>query len=191
MSGEDHSAAGTTTTRRRLLRGTVGVAAATAAVPLLSGPAAAHFPANLDIDIQPENAESFIDLQEHDTVTVAVHPTKFINSDGDRQTFDPTEEPVRYRFGSRFDLEDGDGARPVGEGETRKVHGSHGGSTEEVLVLEFPVAETGIEGGEEAAWLFWEREESGEHGFSGVDTVRVYGGRNTRFLELLMRLLDA
>lgn len=171
------------------------------AISALSGVAAAHFPLRLDIDIQPENETNFIDLDEHDTVAVAVRPNEFLNSDGGRETFDPTAEAVRYRFGSRFALDGGEGARPTGEGEVVQVDEGNGDS-HDALVLTFPVDETGLDGGEETAWLYWERDESGEHGYAGVDSVRVYGtGTATteadsepserELVELLRRLITA
>lgn len=180
-----------TATRRRVLKGALAVGAAATATPALSGVAAAHFPLRLDIDVQPQNADNFIDLSEHDTVSVAVLPTEFLNSDGERETFDPTEEAVRYRFGSNFTVRDGSGARPIDDGEVTEVGGGHGDSRE-ALVLDFPVGETGLEGEEETAWLHWERDESGGHGFAGVDSVRVYGDPVTRrdLFERLERLLD-
>jgi hypothetical protein len=116
--------------------------------------------------------------------------TEFLNGDGERETFDPAEEAVRYRFGSRFALRDGAGARPADDGEVTEVDGGHGDS-HEALVLDFPVAETGLDGEEETAWLYWERGESGEHGLAGVDSVRVYGNPVTRqdLFERLERLL--
>lgn len=167
-----------TATRRRVLRGAAGVGSAAVVMPLLSGGAAAHFPRQLEIDVQPGNAENFVDLEHHETVPVAVFPTEYLNGDGERETFDPTEAPVRYRFGSRYALADGSGARPVDDGEVREV-GGHGGNRE-ALVLEFPVADTGLDGEEETAWLYWERGESGDHGLAGVDAVRVYGDPVTR-----------
>lgn len=188
-------------TRRRLLRGTLGGVATVVTIPALSGVAAAHFPLRLDIDVQPENETNFIDLDEHESVSVAVHPTEFLNSDGERETFDPTAEAVRYRFGSRFALDDGAGARPTGDGEVIEVDDGNGDS-HDALVLTFPVGDTGLDGGEETAWLYWEREESGEHGYSGVDTVRIYGSgtadtedgsepSDRELTELLRRLLHA
>jgi len=168
-----------TPTRRRFLRGAAASGAAVAGLPALSGVAAAHFPLRLDVDVQPENETNFIDVDEHETVAVAVHPTEFLNSDGERETFDPTATPVRYRFGSRFALDDGDGARPIGDGEVPESE-SEADDGSEPLVLEFPVAETGFDGGEETAWLYWEEDDSGEHGYAGVDSVRVYGtGRSS------------
>ena len=180
-----------TTTRRRLLKGTLGTAVTAAAVPSLSGVAAAHFPTELTIDIQPENAENFIDLSEHDTVTVAVEQSEVVNSDGDSETFDPTERAVRYRFGSRLALEDGGGARPADDGEIREPDDAEDGQAS--LVLTFPVDEMGLDGGEETAWLYWERDESGEHGYAGFDSVRVYRGQpaSRSLIEQLQRLLSS
>lgn len=160
-------------TRRRFLGGVVGTAASVAAVSALSGVAAAHFPTRLDVDVQPGNEENFLDLAAHESISVAVYPTEFVNSDGDRETFDPANEAVRYRFGSRFALEDGAGARPADGGEITTV--GQGDDSREALVLNFPVEQTGFDGGEETGWLYWERDESGSHGYSGVDTLRVYG----------------
>jgi len=141
----DEGPESTPSRRRRFLKGTLGAAATAAAVPSLSGVAAAHFPTELAIDIQPENAENFIDLGEHDTVTVAVQQSEFLNGDGDSETFDPTERTVRYRFGSRLALEDGEGARPVDDGEVREPEDG-GEDGQESLVLTFPVEETGLDG---------------------------------------------
>lgn len=178
--------------RRRFLRGTAGVGASLAAAPALTGVAAAHFPVELDIDAQPGNEDNFVDLDEHDRVSVAVRPSEFLNGEGERETFDPTERDVRYRFGSRSALDDGDGSEPVDDGEVTSTTG-HGGETHatDVLVLSFPVEETGFERADDAAWLYWERDESGEHGYSGVDAVSVYGGEpsSSELLALLRRLL--
>jgi hypothetical protein len=177
-------------TRRRLFRATVGAAAAVVAVPALSGRASAHFPLELNIDVQPGNAENFIDLEQHDSVTVAVHPTEFLNGDGNRQTFDPTAEVVRYRFGSHATVHGGAGARPLGDGEVTELEGNHGGSVE-ALLLEFPVVDMGFDGQEETAWLYWEREDAGQHGYAGVDAVSVYGssGPDRALMSLLRQLM--
>lgn len=183
---------GTGPNRRRFLTRTAGVAAGVAAIPVLSGVAAAHFPVELDIDVQPGNEENFVDLDDHDHVSVAVHPTEFLTSDGERATFDPTERDVRYRLGSRSALDDGEGARPVDDGavtEATTGHGDHRQTTER-LTLTFPVEETGFDGGDDTVWLYWERDESGEHGLSGVDTVSVYGeGATPRDARGLLRQL--
>ncbi len=180
--------------RRRFLKSSAGIAAGVGAVPALSGVASAHFPVELDIDVQPDNADNFVDLDDHDQVSVVVFPSEYL-SDGEKTTFDPTEEDVRYRFGSRSALDDGEGARPVDDGEVKEMTTGHGDEkqTTEVLELRFPVGETGLEKGDDTAWLFWERDESGEHGLSGVDTVSVYGGDQSSedLLELLRRLLRA
>jgi len=182
-----------TPTRRRVLRGAAAVGGTVAGLPALSGVAAAHFPLRLDVDIQPENETNFVDLDEHETVAVAVHSTEFLDADVERAAFDPTAEPVRYRFGSRFVLDDGEGARPVDDGEIMETE-SEDGEGSEALVLTFPVGETGLDGGEETAWLYWEEDDSGEHGYAGVDTVRVYGagrsaGSSDRGLVELLRAL--
>jgi hypothetical protein len=140
----------------------------------MSGSASAHFPLNLDIDIQPNNAMNFIDIEEHDTVSVAVHRSTFLNHDGEEQTFDPTTEVVRYRFGSRFAVQNGNGARQQGTGEIIQVEDGDG-NTNEALLLEFPVRDMEFDGNEETGWLYWERTASGNHGYKGVDSVRIYG----------------
>ena len=180
----------TPTTRRQLLKGALGAGVTAAAVPSLSGVAAAHFPIEIAIDIQPENAENFIDLSEHETVTVAVRQSEFVTNDGNSETFDPTERAVRYRFGSRLALEDGEGARPVDDGESREPD-DDAADGQSSLVLTFPVDEMGFDGGEETAWLYWERDESGDHGYAGFDSVRVYRGhpRGNGLIEQLQRLL--
>lgn len=179
--------------RRRFLKGTAGAAASVAAVPVLSGVAAAHFPVELDIDVQPENEDNVVDLDEHDQVSVRVNSSEFLNSDGERETFDPTEKDVRYRFGSRSALDDGEGARPINDGEVTTTTTEDGDQqkTTEVLSLSFPVEETGLTNGDDTAWLYWEREESGGHGYSGVDTITVYGGKSSSkdLFELLRQLL--
>lgn len=160
-------------TRRRFLAGSVGVAASAVGVTALSGTAAAHFPPRLDVDVQPGNEENFVDLNEHDRVPVVVHPTEFVDSDGERTAFDPTDRAVRYRFGSRLTLRDGEGARPAEGGTVTTV--GEGEETHDALALQFPVEETGFDGGEETGWLYWERDESGDHGYAGFDTLRIYG----------------
>ncbi|WP_254840828.1 twin-arginine translocation signal domain-containing protein [Natronomonas marina] len=181
---------GPSRSRRSVIKGSLGVAAATVGLPALGGVASAHFPTQLDIGIQPANAETFIDLQRHETVPVAVYPTTFLDGDGERTTFDPTERAVRYRFGSRHALADGAGARPLEDGEVTEVDDGHG-EQREALRLEFPVGEAGFDGHEETGWLYWERDDSGEHGYSGVGPLRLYGAEPTDsdILELFERLL--
>ena len=137
----------TPTTRRRLLKRALAARVTAAAVPSLSGVAAAHFPVEIAINIQPEN---FIDLSEHETVTVAVKQSEFVTSDGNSEAFDPTERTVRYRFGSRLALEDGESARPADDSEIREPddNAADGHSS---LVLTFPVNKMGLAGGEETA----------------------------------------
>jgi hypothetical protein len=178
-------------TRRRLIQGAGATAVTVGALPFLSGTAAAHFPTELDIDVQPGNAENFIDLDEHESVEVVVHPTQFLNSDGETETFDPVERAVRYRFGSWTALDDGDGARPLNDGETVETSSGHGDQeSEKSLSLEFSVDDLGLEGDEDTVWLYWERDESGEHGYAGVGKVRVYGGEVSE-QDLVQRLVEA
>jgi hypothetical protein len=178
------------TGRRGFVRGAAGLAAGAVALPALSGVAAAHFPANLDVDVQPGNEENVVDLDEQDHVTVDVYPSTFLNSDHEKETFDPTEREVRYRFGGRSELDDGEGARPVDDGEVVETTTGHGDEESvEVLRLRFPVGETGLHRGDDTTWLFWEREPAGEHGYSGFDTVSVYGGSPESLESLIDRLL--
>jgi len=178
------------TGRRGFVRGAAGLAAGAVALPALSGVAAAHFPAKLDVDVQPGNEENFVDLDEQDHVTVDVYPSEFLNSDDEKATFDPTEREVRYRFGARSELDDGEGARPVDDGEVVETSTGHGDEESvEVLRLRFPVEGTDLHRGDDTAWLFWERDPSGEHGYSGFDTVSVYGGSPERLESLVDRLL--
>ncbi len=163
--------------RRRFLGGAVGAASAAIALPAITGVAAAHFPAELDIDVQPDNEDNYVDFNKHDHVSVAVLPSTFLNSEGKRETFDPTEQDVRYRFGSRSALDDGEGARPAGNGKVTKIHSGHGNDAESVnaVALQFPINSTGLDNENDVAWLYWERDESGEHGYAGFDTVTVVG----------------
>ena len=163
--------------RRRFLGGAVGTASAAIALPAIVGVAAAHFPAELDIDIQPNNEDNYIDFNEHDHISVAVLPSTFLNSEGKREIFDPTKQSTKYRFGSRSALDDGEGAHPAGNGKVTKIHSGHGDSAEAVdaVALQFPIDSTGLDNGDDVAWLYWERDESGEHGYAGFDTVAVVG----------------
>lgn len=146
--------------RRDVLRFGAGAIAAGLAVPVVTGQAAAHFPANLDVDVKPGSDESPINPRSRGVVPVAVRRT---------DEFDPTSEPVRYRFGAPDVVSDGGGSRPAGDGHVASVGGS------DALVLHFPAAETGFDGDESEARLVWERTESGEHGLSGTDVVTIVG----------------
>ncbi|WP_226023739.1 hypothetical protein [Halomicrobium salinisoli] len=137
---------------------------------MLSGTAAAHFSDRLDVDVAPGSEDGVVDIEEDETVPVAVSPVGFTTEDGERVTFDPTERPVRYRFGSRDALGDGGGARPVDDGEVIET-----GDGREALLLEFPVEASGLEADDNTARLYWERDESGNHGYSGSDSVTVVG----------------
>ena len=149
-------------TRRTVLRTTVGLAAATTGLAALAGPAAAHFPKELEIDVKPGNDRNPINPRNRGVTTVAVVAT---------DTFDPTDEDVRYRFGSPEILEGGGGAHPV----HHRVHDVDGDGHDD-LVLRFRTAEAGFDHGDTEAELRWDRDETREHGLSGRDGIRTVGG---------------
>jgi len=146
--------------RRDVLRKGAGVAATAVAVPALSGQAAAHFPDELAIDVRPHSEKNSIAPKAHGFVPVAVLQT---------DAFDPTSEPVRYRFGAPDVVGDGGGARPVHDGYPVDVDGD--GRTD--LLLLFPTHGAGFDGDVTQARIEWEREEGGEHGLAGTDSVTV------------------
>lgn len=152
------------TTRRRILKTSAGVVAATSAFPVLSGTAAAHFPDQLVIDVKPGCTDNPLDVQNDDEVPVAVLSTEFVDGNGETVMFDPTERDVRYRFGAPDAVESGGGARPVHDGHC---------TDEGTLVLHFPVEDMDLDGGETTGKLFWERDETGEHGYAGTDEITV------------------
>jgi hypothetical protein len=139
----------------------------------MTGGAAAHFPATLDIDVQPHNADDFIDTSKHDSVSVAIFKTEFLDGDGKRVTFDPENRPIRYRFGAQSAVTAGEGARPTAD-EMTTIDTGHGES-KKALVLEFPVDEMQLDGTEETLWLYWDRSYTSKHGLRGFDSVSVYG----------------
>ncbi|WP_233274646.1 hypothetical protein [Haladaptatus cibarius] len=132
------------------------------AVPTLSSTAVAHFPNELDIDVKPDDDSNEINLNGRGVVPVAVFQT---------DEFDPTSEAVRYRFGSPAAVADGGGACPIHGGHVEDVDGD--GNDE--LVLHFRVQDAGFDGDEMEAELRWEKDDSGEHGFSGRDSVTMVG----------------
>lgn len=154
-----------TTTRRALLRGGAGVAAAALALPAVSGTAAAHFPDELAVNVRPGSDENPINPRSHGVVSVAVLAT---------DSFDPASEDVRYRFGAPDAVASGGGARQVG------VEFRDAGDGREDAVLRFRTDETGFDGDDEAGELRWDRDESREHGLSGRDAVRVVGNGRGR-----------
>jgi hypothetical protein len=155
--------------RRQVLKGALGVAVSAAGVSAFSGITAAHFHTVLEIEITPGSSDNRIDLSGQDLITVAVLTTTYQTEAGEKVTFDPTEKPVRYRFGASDALGNGNGARPVDDGQIKDVNGD--GSDD--LVLQFPVEETGFSGDETVGKLFWERDESGKHGLSGKAPVTI------------------
>jgi hypothetical protein len=166
--------------RRGVIKGALGAAAAAAAIPTLSGVAAAHFPAELAIDIKPGGETNAINPNSGGTVPVAVLNT-MVTREGEQETFDPIEREQRYRFGAPSALKEGGGARPTGDGEVRDVNGDG----KDDLVLQFPVAETGLTGGEAVGQLNWDRDDSREHGFSGQEVVMITGDTAVSDVEIL------
>lgn len=148
--------------RRDVLRAGVGAAAAAVAVPTFSEQVAAHFPGDLSIHVKPYSDENTIAGRGHGFVPVAVLQT---------DEFDPTSEPVRYRFGAADVVSDGGGARPFHDGYPVDVDGD---GREDLLLL-FPLHGAGFDSDVNQARIEWERDESGEHGLSGTDSVTVVG----------------
>ncbi|RBI63024.1 hypothetical protein DMJ13_00235 [halophilic archaeon] len=149
-------------TRRRLLRAGVGVAATALAAPTLSTTAIAHFPPKLEIDVEPEDDSNCIASHGRGVVPVAVLQT---------EEFDPASEDVRYRFGAPDVVSSGGGARPIHDGHVEDVDGD--GSDD--LVLHFRTRDAGFGADASNAELRWERNESGEHGLSGTAPVTIVG----------------
>lgn len=162
--------------RRRVLKIGAGAATTAVALPALSGSAAAHFPEQLEIDIKPDCEKNTINPTSDGVVPVAVLYTEFEGDDGNTVVFDPTKRDVRYRFGVPDAVDNGNGARPVHCGHAEDVDGDG----HDDLVLHFPVAETGFDGDESKGKLRWLRHESGEHGYSGTDSVTTVGSEDTR-----------
>lgn len=153
----------TTTGRRRFLAGGIGLAASTVVLPRTTSVAEAHFPPELDIDVEPGTDTNPISPSTDGYVLVAVHST---------EGFDPTEKAVRYRFGTPEKIDAGNGVRPAFGGTETDI--DRDGTVD--LLLHFPVAETGFDtcsNPEQTAKLVWERDEHGEHGYSGTDDVTV------------------
>lgn len=149
------------TDRRTVLKTAAGVVASTAAVTALSGSAAAHFPRDLDVDVTPGTEQNAINPRSDGVTTVAVLSN---------ESFDPTSEEIRYRFGPVDVVEAGGGATPVRHRE-RDVNDDG----REDLVLQFRTDRAGVDGDESEAELRWDRDESREHGLSGRDEVTVVG----------------
>lgn len=157
--------------RRQFLKTGLGAATAAVAVPALSGRAAAHFPTTLEIDIKPGCETNAINPSAEGVVPVAVYHTEFTDEDGESVVFDPTDRAVRYRFGAPDTVEQGDGARPAHEGHVEDVDDDG----HDDLVLHFPTQETGFADDDSTGTLLWERDESGEHGYSGTASVTIVG----------------
>ncbi|WP_330633145.1 hypothetical protein [Halocatena halophila] len=151
--------------RRKFLKSGIGVATATIAIPGLSRRGSAHFPNELAMDIRPGCERNRINSTARGVIPVAVYETEFTDDNGESVVFDPTDRAVRYRFGAKDAVEEGAGARPA--------HGGHSENEIDGLVLHFPTQETEFERGDTTATLLWERDETGNHGYSGNDSVTI------------------
>lgn len=155
--------------RRGFLKVGTGAITAAVAVPAVSGVAAAHFPAELEIDVKPDSDENTINPKSEGVVPVAV-----LQND----EFDPTSENVNYRFGAKDVVEGGNGARPIHDGHVTTVDGEDD-HERKALLLHFPVQDTGFDGNEAIGQLHWENGHKGaHHGLGGSDTVTFVGDRN-------------
>ncbi|WP_226040028.1 hypothetical protein [Natrinema sp. DC36] len=151
--------------RRRVLRAGTGLVATTLGIAAFGGQAAAHFPADLEIEIRPGCDRAPINPDSRGVVPVAVRQT---------DEFDPTSEPVRYRFGAPDVVGDGGGgARPIGDGHL--IDADRDGRP--ALLLFFRADETGFDGGESTGRLEWERDDEGNHGLAGTAPVTIVGRR--------------
>lgn len=146
--------------RRGLLKVIAGTATSALAVSGLGGSAAAHFEEDLEIDIKPDSDDNRINADSNGYVPVAVLQT---------ETFDPTDEDVRYRFGAPDVVSDGGGARPAHDGHVEDVNGD--GNDD--LILHFPTGDTDFDRDDEEGRLEWERTDAGEHGLAGTDDVSI------------------
>ncbi|WP_339105154.1 hypothetical protein [Haloterrigena salinisoli] len=150
--------------RRRVLRGGTGLAATALGIATLGGQAAAHFPADLEIDVKPGTDRAPINPNSCGVIPVVVRQT---------DEFDPTSEVVRYRFGAPDVVADGGGARPMHDGHAIDMNGD---GRDDLLLL-FPANDAGFDGDESAARLEWERSEDGAHGLAGTAPIRIVGRR--------------
>jgi hypothetical protein len=150
-------------TRRTLLKTATGAAATVTGLAAFSGSATAHFPPELSIDIRPDSPQNVVNPRSDGVVTVAVLQT---------DTFDPTREDVRYRFGAPDVLSGGAGAMHRSS-HVRDVDGDG----RDDLVLQFDLGDAGFDGDESQGELRWDRDETRQHGYSGTDVVRVVGRR--------------
>lgn len=146
--------------RRTVLK---AAGAATVGLAAFAGTVAAHFPEDLAIDVDPGSEENRIKPRSGGVTNVAVLTN---------EAFDPLDADVRYEFGAREAVKDGDGAAPV----RRCVRDANGDGRDD-LVLQFRTADCGFDGDESEALLRWYRNEERAHGLSGVDDVTLVGGR--------------
>jgi hypothetical protein len=144
--------------RRTALRGVAGLVATGATVSTLTGTAAAHFPAELAVDVAPYRSDDTLPRHDRGFVRVAVTNLADVPAGTDAS---------RYRFGPPDVVADGGGATAV---RARRVHDVDDDGTDD-LVLRFRLSEAAFGGHEAEGELRWDRDESREHGLSGVGTL--------------------
>lgn len=110
----------------------------------MTGPASAHFPEGLKIDIKPGSDDNPINPRSPGLISVAV-----LQSD----EFEPPSEEDPYHFGAPDVVSAGGGAQPDHEGHVEDVNGD--GRYD--LVLHFPTEATGFKGDESVGRLERER----------------------------------
>ncbi|WP_255151832.1 hypothetical protein [Halorarius halobius] len=146
-------------TRRAVLRTTTGLGAAALGLGSLSGSATAHYPEELDVEVNP-GFDGRIDLAG-ERFAVRVAPNEEHDPTGEMPG--PHYNHTHYRAGTADAVATG----PRPEYAYRGLF--HDGS----VLLTFPLADTGITTATDTVRLRWERHVGGSHGLSGTDEVTV------------------
>lgn len=141
-----------------MLTGLLGLATAGGALSTLSGIAVAHFPAELDVDVAPFGDSRPLPHPDRGFVRVAVTNVDDVEA---------TAEASSYRFGAPEAVADGGGAEAVRACRTRDVDDD--GDAD--LLLWFRLGEAAFTDESTTGELRWDRDESGEHGLSGMAEV--------------------
>ena len=145
--------------RRDVIRSFGAAAGTTAVIGGLAGPATAHFPPELAVEVKPGVRPNRINPDSEGFTAVGVLAT---------DAFDPTASPVRYRFGAPELVAEGRGPRSVHH-EARDLDGDG----REDLLLQFPTDDAEL-GGAEVAELRWDNDLTRQHGRSGTDDVTPF-----------------
>lgn len=143
--------------RRTFLSGLAGLTVAGTSLAAFTGSAAAHFPPELDIDVSPHSQQQ---AAPHSRGLVRVAVTNL-------DEVEATADASQFRFGAPAAVADGGGAEAVRASDTQDVDGD----SQPDFVLWFRLDEAEFTGTEDVGELRWDRDESREHGLSGVDTV--------------------